>query len=212
MPHQCGCVTPCNCIMEEDGYWAERPQDGRRNTILSGSGTPNDPFTISFMQSEFFRPSAGELVPSSLPIVLASGSNDSITQSEVTVSYQTPGEIFINFALNPVILTALIGNFMLVGASAAFAASNTTGTRSIGIGTNHPFTAVTRFVTSSEQGGSSTRSSYVQASGFASGNLDKTGLLSGITDSKIAPFSLTIFQSSGGPIDVTQVKFWVAVI
>lgn len=61
-----GCSTPCGCVMADDGIkvigdsYVVNTGEGRRNTVVSGTGTVSNPYTVSFIDSEFFRPEAGD--------------------------------------------------------------------------------------------------------------------------------------------------------
>ena len=210
---QCGCTSPCNCSFSEDGYWAERSQDGRRNTVVSGMGTPNDPFTVSFIQSEFFRPSAGELKGTGLSTT--SGSTFAPTPADVISVYQSPETVMISIPFgSSLALTTIFGNYFVMGASATFAA-NATGLRRLVLLAPSPMGPVVGFeraVTGVEQNGHATRPTVLSVAGFYSGMLEKDSILDGVGAAQIAPVRLEVFQNSGSSLTLTEVKFWAVMI
>lgn len=205
------CTTPCNCYIEEDGYYAERPQDGRHNIMVSGNATIEDPLTFSFMHSEFFRPPAAEIQTSTFNLPNNSSEEPQGSGYNVTV-YQTPSAILIASPIGFAgIASNAFSNFFMCGASATFPA-NATGLRLISISTSHPKTDVPYQVAGNVQPAVASRESKLSCSGFVPGYLKPTLLSPGVVDFRTSPFIVTVWQTSGVPLVVTNIKLWVSKI
>ena len=208
MPQCLDCSSPCNCYIEEDGFRANRSQDGRNNIIVEGSGSVDDPFTFSFMHSEFFRPKAEEILAPS--IVVPSTSPDQRPISFYTTSVYYNGEhaiIGIPFALIPGVM-GVFGNYFMVGASATFSA-NATGIRKIAICSDDITGGPTRAFAANAQMGLAGRDTTVSCEGFISGYLTVS---SGVVDTRLSLMIVQLYQSSGVDNIVKNVKLWVTQI
>lgn len=211
MPTCNECLTPCNCTIEEDGFWANRPQDGRRNVVVEGSGTLLDPITISFMQSEFFRPEAAEVQAPTKSV--PTNDNTPVDADDYTVTvYQTPHQVLIKAVGVFVQPLTAFHNYWIVGASATFPA-NATGERMIEIGTDNADLVGSVRIAGNVQTAVAGASSVLSCAGFTPGLLLPEFSLEGFLYKKAAPIQVALFQTSGGaPMNVTQIKLWVTMI
>lgn len=208
MPQCSECASPCNCYIDEDGYWANRPQDGRNNVIVEGSGSVEDPFTFSFMHSEFFRPKAEEIVAPSIDV--ASGSPLQHPRTFYTsTTYNNGEQVILGLPFNflPGVM-GVFGNFFMLGVSATFSA-NATGVRKVHIGTDDISGGPTRIVGGAAQMGLAGRDTTVSCEAFMSGYLTVS---SPIIDTRLAVFIIQLYQDSGVSINVKNVKLWVTQI
>lgn len=206
------CTTPCNCYIDEDGYWAERPQDGRHNIAVSGSATIEDPLTFSFLQSEFFRPPAAEIRRSMVSTTTGSVKTVDGTTFDITI-YQSPNKILIAAPVALAIETSIaFGNFFLCGASATFTA-NGTGDRVINIVSGDSFDDTPYQIAGNAQPGLAAKDSILSCCGFVPGYLDKTGLIDpGILDNRLTAFIVSVYQTSNANMNVSNIKLWVSKI
>lgn len=208
MPQCAECASPCNCYVEEDGYRANRSQDGRNNVIVSGSGSVDDPFTFSFMHSEFFRPKAEEIIAPSLDIPPSSPDQRPIDFYTSTTYYNGERAIIgIPFAVVPGVM-GVFGNFFMFGASATFSA-NATGVRRISLLTDDFTGGPTRVSAGAAQMGLAGRDTTVSCEAFVSGYLTVN---SAVLDTRLSLIIVQLWQDSGVTINVKNVKLWVTQI
>lgn len=214
----CGCINPCNCLVTEDGYFASRPQDGRRNTIVSGVGTVTNPLVIEFQQSEFYRPSTGEQQVFNINVENeASGGTEGVTQGNYTfvTIYESPGAVFVS-APQPLFSTtsaAAFGYFRIIGASASFA-SNATGQRNIAVMGTAPGDPIIRsLIAGNTQEGNTGGNTILSCAGAAPGILDRNTdfftFFPEIANTTIDLWSIGVWQTSGGNLNIDTLKFWI---
>lgn len=205
MPTCNQCLTPCNCLMNEDGFRAGRgDEDGRRNTVISGVGTTTDPYVIQFQMSGEYRPPSGELRVS--PITVNNSSAKFVTTADApSVYWDSPGSVFTFYPGN--LLTITTGNYHVVGASASFAA-NSTGVRRLAIlGTNE--TGATYTVAGDEQSGHATKNTILTCTGFNTGVLTPSPAIAVVfSNTQINGWAVGLWQNSGVSLQVTF-KFWM---
>lgn len=216
----CNCINPCNCLLTEDGYFANRSADGRRNTVVSGIGTQADPLTIEFQQSEFYRPPSGEqqVYNITVPDEAASGT-EGVTQADYSFIsiYESPSKVFVmvpqpTFAS---VSVATFGYYQVVGASASFAA-NATGERNIAIYGESPVGLTGALVAGNTQQGISTGNTVLTCAGFSAGflNLDDIffTVFPEIANTTINWWKIGVWQTSGGNLLIDTLKFWMTTI
>lgn len=202
------CTTPCTCTFADDGIrelngsYVVNTGEGRRNTVVDGEGTVEDPYTISFIDSEFFRPDVGEFthpnqaVPNNVYAML------NFDSSAGQVVYESPGTVFsgLEQGSNSGEFTAF-GFFQFVGATATFNA-NTTGSRKIVIAyTDLIVTQVIAAATSDSPAEDLTLS----CSGFYPGRFVPGSSPVGYSTFKV----IIVWQDSGAALGLTNLKFWV---
>lgn len=206
------CVSPCNCLVTEDGFNANRSDDGRRNTVVSGFGSINDPYVIEFQQSEFYRPPSGERRSTHTLNVSTTGTFGIFSVGAAFIDvYQSPGEVFIIIPTSVVsnYIAATRGYFNIVGASATFAPSNTTGARKLMISGSKP-DGLDAFLTGVTQHGSASVSTILTCSMMTPGvfiERPTNGIKKGYSH-----WIVTVRQNSGAPINVSNVKFWMTTL
>lgn len=205
MPTCNQCLTPCNCLMSEDGFRAGRGnEDGRRNSVLTGVGTTTDPYVVQFQMSGEYRPPAGELRAANLTVNNTSTKN--VTSADApSIYWDSPDSVFTFYP--GVLLTLTTGNYHVVGASASFAA-NSTGVRRLALlGTDE--TGGTYTVAGDEQSGHATKNTILTCSGFNTGVLTPSpAIFVTFSNTKINTWAVGLWQNSGVPLLVTC-KFWM---
>src|SRR5688572_10798538 len=126
MPKCSGCTNTCNCRFADDGvdrlggsYILDTGQ-GRRNTVVQGAGTVEDPFTVSFIDSEFYRPNSLEIQKPPSQTIFGGAAYHPMTVGNAIRIYESPERIIFD----PVELTrtefVVEGFFQFVGATATF--------------------------------------------------------------------------------------------
>lgn len=210
-----GCTSPCSCVVADDGIkvigesYVVNTGEGRRNTVVSGQGTAADPYTVSFIDSEFYRPDAGEFTyPNQVE-------DSSLTQTGTlldfidgpgVVVYQQLGTIFFNISLGDSGDFSVKGFFQIVGASVEFT-GNTTGTRKILImyddGTNARMIA-------GNVSDAPTENLTLSASGFYPGRFSQSP--DGVHPVGFSLFTVRVYQDSGNSLAVSNLKFWVGTL
>lgn len=209
----CNCTAPCNCAVDEDGFFALRPSDGRRNTVVSGFGSPADPLVFQFQNSEFYRAPAGEKRAEN--VTLGSGSGRYLEENTdvVVTAYETPGSVFIPVP-NSDALAVMRQRYHISGAAAKFA-TNSTGVRSIHIISTPPDLTVfldNLAIAGHTSASSSTNNMYLSCSGYSPGVHVTDPIVPGIGDRRFNLWGILIQQSSGGDLNLEYVKFWVVTI
>lgn len=211
----CQCLDPCNCLVTEDGFFANRSTDGRANTVVTGRGTETDPYVISFQQSEFYRPDSGEIRTTNTRTP-SSGAYSFINKSSgdtFTTIYQSPNAVFFDFpapAVDPIV--GAFGNFKIVGASATFQTA-ATGARYISILAQSPTDASTDYIIAGSGSiGHSSGPITLQCTGFAPGIFDATFLPASYSNTRVNAFVVGVWQTTGGLLTVSNVKFWMTTI
>lgn len=203
-----GCQNPCNCTFFDDGVvrvgdaYVLDSGKGRRNTVVSGEGTVEDPYTVSFIDSEFYRPDAGEYTYPNQDAVVEDHLVGFFPADGVVV-YQTPSVVFggLSEDVNPLIANRIAkGFFQVFGASATFSAS-TTGTRKIYIHDNH--TEQNILASNTVDAGSENQT--LSCTGFHPGVFTTFGN----STPGYPTYIVRVFQSSGGTLPLTNLKFWM---
>jgi hypothetical protein len=207
--------------VDEDGFFAGRLDDGRRNTTVDGSGLEEDPYITHFQQSEFYRPPSAEIQID--PIDVFSDASFAFQIGFIypsTTTYESPeGSLFL---LPPggIPLTSVTrvvkGAYHLVGASATFQ-SNGTGRRQISIVSSMPDGGVSSFwptyvVASDTQDGHATQTTKLSCFGFAIGLFSYTDINSIVSNPRIDVFGLNVSQNSGSSLLLSDIKFWIMTI
>lgn len=111
-----GCSARCTCVIADDGivigtegqYILDTGR-GRRSTVVAGVGTLAEPYTVTFIDSEPYRPE--------------SSTNQNLG---FNLSISSGVWVLIDFSLE------MFGQFQFIGASVTFAA-NSTGERGIAV-------------------------------------------------------------------------------
>lgn len=206
MAINCGCVTPCNCVFADDGVvevngsYVVNTGQGRRNTVVSGDGSINNPITVSFIDSEFFRPEAGEFTFTNQSESSGSYEELDFVAGPANIIYQTPTDIF-NTLISTIAFTVK-GFFQFFGATAVFQ-SNTTGTRKLIISYddgNLEQAAAGMTVDAPSE------SLTLTASGFYPGLFQPNASTPPVGFSK---FRVYVWQDSGSALNLSNIKFWV---
>lgn len=215
MSHICDCVSPCNCIVDEDGIFSNRASEGRRNTVVSGSGSFEDPIVIQFQHSEFYRPPAAQQSADNITLTSGLGKNLSSFNGHTLVTvYQSPTAVLAGVPISISKLTASIsGHFFLLGASATFPA-NSVGVRTLGIysATSNGTLSISDSVRAGQIAvASSTRKTFLSCTGFSTGLFNTANPLI-ISDTRTDYWAVGVGQNSGGNLNVETIKFWVATI
>lgn len=204
-----GCQNPCNCTFFDDGVvqlgsgdYVLNSGKGRRNTVVSGKGTIKDPITVSFIDSEFFRPEAGEYTFPDQEADLEDTYVNFFPATGVVV-YQTPGKVFgsLDETFTPFNFSRTVkGFYQIFGASATFSADST-GARRIAILNND--TSQNILAASTVDAGS--ESQTISCTGFHPGVFAHFGALK-----PGYPFYMVrVYQNTGGTLQLTNLKFWV---
>lgn len=203
MPICNDCIQPCACVLSDLLTYGLTGVEETEFGLLrvDGKGTAGDPFTISFPNSEEYRPLAGELVYA--PYTLGSGT---FTEPPTaTVVYQSPGTLFL------VVPTPTNTNIvqptqsvLFVGATVEFS-SNATGER--GISLRQSGGVATTEIARAHSDGSSLQNHRLSVTGVAFHPLTALNLQP-ISSPKYTIFSIFIYQSSGADMNINTVKFW----
>lgn len=202
-----GCSTPCGCVMADDGIkvigdsYVVNTGEGRRNTVVSGTGTVSNPYTVSFIDSEFFRPEAGEFSFPNQDVTNNAYDLLDFSNGPGVVAYQTPHTIFLRLEGGGLGDFTVKGFFQFVGASVEFA-NSTVGARKIVISYVDGANVRTFAGNTSEAPGESLTLSTV---GFFPGRFSPS-----ITHPVgFSEFKVHVWQDSGGNMSITNLKFWV---
>ena len=201
----CGCTTPCNCLVDEDGYRSGHPEQGRRSTVVTGRGVAEDPYVIEFQLSGEYRPPSAEIRMTGVVIANNFGTVEFFTPENV--QWESPNN---NVYTAVSFYFMLTGSFHAVGASASFAA-NATGTRHLDIfgideeGNGH-------FVAGNTQHGNATRPTICATSTLTAGLFTPTpAVLANFSNQRINVFNIGVRQTSGVAL-TTNLKFWMTTI
>lgn|SRR5688572_4879250 len=206
----CGCVQGCNCYLSEDGFWAGHPELGRNFTLVNGVGSDADPYSVSFLDQEEFRPRTAEI---SFPD--RSVNNDTYTEVPVgpvpsTITYESP-EPFVIRQSNGFHRYSEV-NFIIIGAAATFPESAvSTTSRQILLedvrGGTSPLTASAWIIAGQTVPGAAdplTLSCSVMFPGVFF-NIDGVGPLR-------HQFRIHLYQNSGATMVVSNIKLWITEI
>lgn len=206
------CTDACACLITEDGFFANRPQDGRANTVVTGNGTPEDPFTVSFMQSEFYQPASQEIISNNTKSVLHNTSTALAQSTGVTFTtvYQSPNAVFVAFPVAAPVLAAAFGEFKVVGASVTFQTSSL-GARYMSI-IGQRFDAQDYIIAGSSCIGHTGGSAVLACSGWSNGIFDDTNLLPTISNTRLMAWGVGVWQTSTVTLSVSNIKFWMSSI
>jgi|SRR5688572_3108077 len=204
----CGCVQDCNCFLSEDGFWAGHPELGRNFTLINGVGSEAEPFSVSFLDQEEFRPRTAEI---SFPNRLVT--NDTYTQVDAgpidsTIVYESP---------EPFVLKDDVGfhryaepNFVIIGAAATFPESAVT-------------TTSREMLLENVRGQSFPGQAWIIAGQTAPGTTDPITLSCSVmfpgvffNVDGVGPirqqFRIHLYQNSGASMTVTDIKLWITEI
>lgn len=222
MPLCRGCVQPCDCSFSEDGFAAHRspeedtfappqanPALGRNFTLIEGNGSSLDPFVISFFDQGEFRPRTAEIQFQN--IIVQTATLTTITPVGTgSAIYQSPIQFLINSNRADI-------HYYYLGASATLAdvGDPTSNRRHMALfaevelplpGT--PFDAPV--------GGQSTPSGVgdpltLTASAFVPGVLWNFEF-SPDGNTYTQGFYVTLYQNSGFPLSVYDLRIWVTQI
>lgn len=198
-----GCPNNCSCHLEEDGFFANEPQFGRRNTLASGIGTLADPWVISFIDSEEYRPVAAEF---SYPDRTLDGAAR-VGENRVVVYESTPGTLFVGYPTPTSADLLVSGNYFIVGASAEFQANAQAGTKkALAIATGN------KIIAGAVTGGLTTEDMILTVSGYNPGLFaGETLAVYGYND-RSQVFSVLIRETTSGSLNIKKLKFWVTTI
>lgn len=126
MPN-CKCIKPCNCHFTEDGLFFGNPSFGRHHTQVSGSGTTDNPFVISFADQLEYYPRTAEFQFEDISLGSAAGEGQlrELGDSEgATILYQSPISFLLihdyQFGPDTQYPEIIRGSHFIVGASATF--------------------------------------------------------------------------------------------
>lgn len=203
-----GCTTSCTCVFADDGIvrigdsYVMNSGKGRRNTVVSGQGSIQDPYTVSFIDSEFYRPDAGEYNfadhQSTIELEILSFSPD-----PPTVIYETPGVVFTGLTENfsPISpIRGVKGFFQVVGASAEFSA-DTTGVRKLMI----VYLDAVQHIIASNTVDAGAETQTLSCTGFNPGRFAPVG----VNQTGFPNYMVRVFQNTGGTLQLTRLKFWM---
>lgn len=219
----CECAAPCNCYFTEDGFFANRPEDGRRNTIVTGTGSGSQggaqkPFVLEFQMSEFYRPPSTELrlFPRTIPDTTL---GTLLTADLTEIQYESPSSEVVLQSWERQTLTfqgigVAVDEFKIVGASAKFPASSVAGASSqLVIGALNPKTGFNQTIASQRCPVRSNGPTYLTCSAFSPGILElPTSPLDFTPLHKMNVFYLSIGSTTDMAITVTDIKFWMTTI
>ena len=203
MPICNDCIQPCACVLSDLLTYGLTGVEENEFGLLrvDGKGTPGDPFTISFPNSEEYRPLAGELLYS--PYSLSSGT--AAEPPTALVVYQSPDTVYV------VVPTATNTNIvqrtqsvLFVGASVEFTA-NATGERYIAI--QQLGGIATREISRAHSDGTSAQNHRLSTTAIAF-HPDTTANIQPISSPKYTIFKILIYQNSGAAMNINLVKFW----
>lgn len=229
MPTCGGCSQICNCYVNEDGFFAERSEDGRRNTVVSGGGfDANNPFILEFQLSELYLPPSTEVrVPlmSATNAPLFSEVYNSVTfDEEHFFQYESPEPGVITpppALLGPgsarPTLGVHIGEFNLIGASAKFppaASGNFALTVAALSPSDFALTGVDlNSIAGSKMSANPATSTYCSCYGFAPSRFEFGNISTVLVGPpKLQLIYVELFQSTGSTINVTDIKVWLTTI
>lgn len=216
MPLCRGCVQPCDCSFSEDGFFAHRspeegtfapppanPALGRNFTLIEGNGTSLDPFVISFFDQDGFRPRTAEIQ-----------FQDFIVQHATLTTVQTGSAIYqspIQFLISDDRATI---HYYYLGASVTFAdVGDATSTRRhmalyAEVELPSPGTPFDCPVGGQSTPGGSSDPLTLTASAFVPGVLwNFEASPNGNTYTQ--GFYVTLYQNSGSPIAVSDLRVWI---
>jgi hypothetical protein len=208
----CGCTGACNCFISEDGYLSGHPELGRNFTQVEGNGTEANPYTFHFYDSLEFRPRTVEIsVPNrTIPHdtymeVQGDGANIGAPL------YESPSQFVFN---DPLIESMVLftGNYFVFGATATFAqAADTTA-------------KIRKMLIVNTRGMAGTGDNYVAGGQTTPGGSTdpitlscetmNPGLFDVLTglETIIGGFQVYLYQNSGAPLNVTDIRIWLTQI
>lgn len=198
------CLQPCACVLSDlltfNGIIIEESEFGLLR--VDGKGTPGDPFTISFPNSEEYRPLVGEIAFNSF----SSSGADTIPSNGMVLIYQSPGNMFLNiFPVSGIQnIVQRTQSVLFIGATVEFAA-NATGQRTLSIrqeGGSTPIEVARAFCD-----GTSAQAHRLSASGIAF-HAVTTEFIQPLTSPKYTVFSIVVRSETGGALTVNTLKFW----
>jgi hypothetical protein len=205
-----GCTSGCSCHAEEDGFFANDSEHGRRNTVVTGNGTLSDPWTVSFIDSVQYRPVAAEI---RYPDRSLDGIQ-TLNGEGITVVYKTSPNnktVFVGYPTPTSPSMIVSGNYFIVGAAAEFQANADAGTKkAISIRAAHAtlgFIIIAGAVTA----GLTTEDMILTASGYSPGLFGDELVASGFGP-RTQAFTVAIRETTAGALNIKKLKFWVAII
>ena len=215
MPACGNCIQPCSCTISEDGIRAGHLELGRNFTQVNGSGTTDDPYVFSFLDQKEFRPRTAEIQLSSRTI--SSGSTHSMVLSgpdpRGNLLYESPINFVVkDFSSTDNLYRYLGGNFYYIGASVTFAeaADVTSNARQMWLTSvrGNSFPASDYVVGGQTAPGGGQDPLTLQCGGITPGIFFQVPAVGDVT----VQFDLSVFQDSGSPIAMSDLKIWVTQI
>lgn len=209
----CGgrCTQACSCSFSEDGFHANlaSPVNGRNFTLLDGNGTPQDPFTISFFDQEDFRPRTAEIQYQNITVNTGVPTN----ATNGSAVYESPIRFLVS--ANKAAL-----HYYYIGASVTFAetadaSSNRKHLRlSAEIEWPLPGSVVSTVIGGQTIPGGGSDPLTLTASAYLPGVLWNWEAAFGGFDGNVynQAFNLAVYQNSGGPVAVSDLKIWITQI
>lgn len=217
MPNCLNCTQPCACSIVRDGTrwedfaFATLAGDatslaainlrGQPTTHVTGTGSASDPYIISIIDAEGYKPTAGERDFPAFVVATGGGSVTTTPGNNGVVIYESPETTFLTGTFS---FATVAGTYFLVGAVVEWA-GNATGDRVLTIrsGAASPTgdTEFARQVCSANAG-----TQRMSCSGFAT---RVPSPIAPLESAEYQRFTVTVAQSSGGNLSATLVKFWI---
>lgn len=211
MPVTCGCTQACNCTISEDGYLSGHPELGRNFTQIDGIGNSTDPYVFHFYDQEEFRPRAAELSVPNQNIPNNTYTNIQDSGNIASIIYQSPKTFLFN---DPFIdnLEIFEGNYFIFGATATFdQAADTSAT-------------YREMLLINTRGISGVGDNYISGAQLTPGGSTdpitvscetlNPGLFNSLTglEAILGAFQVYLFQNSGAPLGVSDIRIWLTQI
>ena len=205
---QCGCTQGCNCFVSEDGWAAGHAELGRNFTQVEGNGSSSNPFVIHFLDSDAFRPRTAEILIDSQTFQ----SDPSASVERIT----NPGSFIYESPLSFIVINATPGihyvaaTYYMIGASVTFAETtdSTTNTQRALLLEGDRLGGIAYAFGGQTIPGLSTDPLTLTVQGFSASIFTGVPGLPTIVNA----FALSVSQSSGSPILVSNIRVWITQI
>jgi hypothetical protein len=218
MPACGNCTNPCNCNFSEDGALSFSSLNlGRNFTSISGSGTEDDPYEISFLDQEEYRPKTAEINITGFTLSDSTGSgnfNSVLNEADISdasLTYESPIK-FIVRDTTTFKFRYIQSNFFIIGASLSFpeTTETTSAMKHLMITTTRTYfpTNTREVIAAHSTPGAGGDPVTLSCAGIVSGVFSLVPVL----ETVIQEFFVYAYQDTGAPITITGGKIWVTAI
>lgn len=216
----CGnCGQPCNCFISNDGLFAGAGSEdlGRNFTEVSGNGSAEDPYIISFLDSEEFRPKTAEVTFENITLPIGNtGGNGNFSRVQSANAFAPGSAIVYESPIHFLVRDSFTGdpgyaqaNFFYLGASATFSPLSdvTSNARMLVLGTSKVDPNLDSHIIAGQTGaGGGGLSRTLTVEGYTVG----TFIVSPGLQTLVQSFILWIYaDTSSTSITISNLRFWM---